>query len=210
MTPEYRISRRDLEQKPDRPVLPEILVLDTCVLISNVLRLLLLRLASAGWFEPVWSPIIGDEWRRTAARLWQTPDGDIAEQWSALQREFPQADIGDVSQFKEGLQRSDPKDWHVIAAARAALVHYPGATVAILTRNIKDFHRAELRGLGIYLFDPDQLMSRLWVQKSEQLFCYLAALPDAVCGPDRDVESLEVVLKRERLFRLNRLTQAVI
>ena len=198
-----------MEQKPDRLVLPEIVVIDTCVLISSVLRVLLLRLASTGWFEPVWSPVIGDEWRRTAARLWQTSEADIAQQWSALQRQFPQADMGDVSHYKEGLQRSDPKDWHVIAAARAALNQYPDATVAILTRNIKDFHRAELRGLGIYLFDPDQLMSRLWLQKAEHLSHHLAALPDVVCMPGCDVESLEAVLKRERLFRLNRLTQAV-
>lgn len=198
-----------MNQERNRIVLPEVLVIDTCVLISSVLRVLLLRLASAGWFEPVWSPVIGDEWRRTAARLWQTPEADIADQWRLLQRDFPHADIGDVSQYKEGLQRSDPKDWHVIAAARAALNRHPGATVAILTRNIKDFHRAELRALGLYLFDPDQLMSRFWLQKEGLLSVHLAALPDAVRAPGYDAESLEAVLKRERLFRLNRLSQAV-
>lgn len=198
-----------LNPKPDRLVLPEMLVIDTCVLISSVLRALLLRMASTGWFEPVWSPVIGDEWRRTAARLWQTPEADIAQQWNALQREFPQADMGDISHYKNGLERSDPKDWHVIAAARAALHRYPDVTVAIVTRNIKDFHRAELRGLGLYLFDPDQLMSRFWLQRAEHLSGHLATLPDAVCAPGRTVESLEAVLKRERLFRLNRLTQTV-
>lgn len=190
------------------PVVPDVLVIDTCVLISSVLRPLLLRMAKADWFAPVWSPIIGDEWRRTAARLWQTPAEDIALQWGELQDDFPAADIGDVSQYKTGLQRSDPKDWHVIAAARAATAQCPRLTVAIVTRNIKDFHRAELRSLGIYLFDPDQLMTRFWSQDATRLQAHLAGLPEHAQVQGRELESLEVLLKRERLFRLNRLFQA--
>src|SRR3546814_10873146 len=49
--------------------LPDMVVLDTCVLMSNALRWLLLRLGSHGCFCPVWSPIIADEWRRNAARI---------------------------------------------------------------------------------------------------------------------------------------------
>lgn len=190
------------------PIVPDVVVIDTCVLISSVLRPLLLRMADSGFFVPVWSTIIGDEWRRTAARLWKTPASDIAVQWQALQDGFPHADIGDVSDFKAGLQRSDPKDWHVIAAGRAAVMRHTGATVAILTRNIKDFHRAELRSLGLYLFDPDQLMSRWWTHDAPRVHAQLAALPEHIGIPGNKPETLEVLLKRERLFRLNRLFQA--
>lgn len=190
------------------PVVPDVLVVDTCVLISSVLRVLLLRMAKSGWFAPVWSPIIGDEWRRTAARLWQTPVDDIAQQWDALQADFPHADMGDVSPYKSGLERSDRKDWHVIAAGRAAVIRYPGSTVAVVTRNIKDFHRAELRQLGLYLFDPDQLMSRFWSHDADHVRRALAELPDHSLVPGRKPETLEALLKRERLFRLNRLFQA--
>src|SRR5690625_2064757 len=145
------------------PVLPDVLVLDTCVLISGVLRSVLLGMARTGRVVPVWSAVIGDEWRRTAARLWQLPADDVAQQWHDMQDDFPDADVGDVSAYKAGLQRSDPKDWHVIAAGRVAMERYPGAVVAIITRNIRDFHRAELRQLGLYLFDPDQLLSRYWL-----------------------------------------------
>lgn len=189
------------------PVVPDVLVIDTCVLISSVLRPLLLRMAQSGCFVPVWSTIIGDEWRRTAARLWQSPTADIEQQWQALQNDFPDADIGDVSHFKAGLERSDPKDWHVIAAGRAAMARYSDSTVAIVTRNIKDFHRAELRRLGLYLFDPDQLMSRFWTHAPHQVCAHLTALPDYTGIPGGQPETLESLLKRERLFRLNRLSQ---
>src|SRR3546814_7369371 len=65
--------------------LPEVIVLDTCVLISNVLRRAFLHLAAQGCFELAWSPVIGDEWRRNAARLWGVSDADIGDQWDALQ-----------------------------------------------------------------------------------------------------------------------------
>lgn len=206
---EARITRVDGSRAGIRPVVPDVLVLDTCVLISRSLRVLFLHMARAGWFIPVWSSIIGDEWRRTAARLWQIPGGEAALQWDTLQTDFPGADIGDVSHYKTGLQRSDPKDWHVIAAARAAAVRHPDATVAIVTRNIKDFHRAELRRMGLYLFDPDQLMSRFWAHDAAHVCVHLAALHDEHVAVASDGhQPLEVLLKRERLFRLNRLFQA--
>lgn len=187
------------------PAVPDVLVMDTCVLISSTLRALLLNMAKSGWFTPVWSPIIGDEWRRTAARLWQTPTEDIALQWDALQEDFPDADMGDINSYKAGLERSDRKDWHVIAAGRVAVNRYPSSTVAIVTRNIKDFHRAELRSLGLYLFDPDQLMTRFWSCDADHVRQQLTDLSGHVLVPGRGPETLEVLLKRERLFRLNRL-----
>lgn len=191
----------------DLPDVPEVAVLDTCVLISSTLRALLLRLATTGWLVPVWSPVIGREWCRTAERLWQAQPAEVALQWDALQNDFPEADMGDISPYLCGLQRSDPKDWHVIAAGRAALDSFPGRKVGVVTRNIKDFHRAELRRLGLYLFDPDQLMSRLWRHDAARLTACLEDFSEQTL-PGQEPLALEALLKRERLFRLNRLYQA--
>ena len=40
---------------------PPFIVLDACVLMSGILRRLLLRLAEAGVFQPVWTERIGEE-----------------------------------------------------------------------------------------------------------------------------------------------------
>jgi hypothetical protein len=180
-------------------------VLDTCVLISNVLRRALLHLAAQGCFQLAWSPVIGDEWRRNAARLWGVSDADVQEQWNALQVAFPMADQGDVSEFKSGLRRSDPKDWHVVAAGRAVLARQPQGSVAIVTRNIRDFNRSELRGLGLGLLDPDQLLLGCWQERPALMSDLLSKLPDYALAPGRDLEAVDVILRRERLFRLNRL-----
>lgn len=185
--------------------LPQTVVLDTCVLLSNVLRKALLRLAEQGCFQIAWSTVIGDEWRRNASRLWNVPEAEISAQWEALQLSFPLADQGDVSAFKEGLQRSDPKDWHVIAAGRSVLAQGPARRVGILTRNIRDFNRSELRGLGLHLLDPDQLLVLCWQHDPALISALFDELPAFALAPGRELEAVQVILKRERLFRFNRL-----
>ena len=185
--------------------LPQTIVLDTCVLLSNVLRKALLHLAEQGCFQIAWSTVIGDEWRRNATRLWNVPEAEIFAQWEGLQLSFPLADQGDVSVFKEGLQRSDPKDWHVIAAGRSVLARAPTHSVGIVTRNIKDFNRTELRGYGLNLLDPDQLLVLCWQQEPLLMSALFNALPGYALAPGKELESVQVILKRERLFRLNRL-----
>lgn len=185
---------------------PQVLVLDTCVLISNVLRQAFSQLAADGCFRLAWSTVIGDEWRRNAARIWQVEDAEVHQLWDGLQSVFPEADQGDVSAYKAGLQRSDPKDWHVIAAGRAVLASGKADQVAVVTRNIKDFNRSELRKLGLDLFDPDQLLVACLRDYPGAMANLLAKLPTYTFAPDRDLEDLSVVLKRERLFRLNRLS----
>lgn len=176
------------------------------MLISNVLRHVLLRLAEQNVFCVVWSPVIGDEWRRTAERLWAVSNEDIQDQWQALQARFPTADQGDVSFYKAGLKYSDAKDWHIIAAARAAQVRNPGGPVAILTRNIKDFNRSELRRLGIQRWDPDTFLTLCFQTHAERV---LEALIELLGDEKKTArlydEPLVAMLKRERLFRLNRL-----
>src|SRR3546814_7547300 len=130
---------------------------------------------------------------------------DIGDQWDALQLAFPLADQGDVTEFKAGLRRSDPKDWHVVAAGRSVLARQPQANVAIVTRNIRDFNRSELRGVGLDLLDPDQMLLRCWQERPQLMSALLSKLPDYALAPGREIEPVENILRRERLFRLNRL-----
>lgn len=185
--------------------IPDVVVIDTCVLLSNVLRGLLLGLARQAYFKPAWSAIIGDEWQRNAARIWGVGSSEIQDQWGVLQGAFPEADQGDIARYKTGLHRSDPKDWHVIAAARAARARNSLSSVAVLTRNIKDFNRSELRSLGLELFDPDRFLVRCWGHCPDQMQHLIEQIPAAGMAAGKIVEPLGVILKRERLFRLNRI-----
>lgn len=185
---------------------PRILILDTCTLISSVLRRGLVRLGQAGCFDVAWSTVIGDEWRRNAARVWKISTQDVQREWECLQQACPLADQGDVTAFKQGLEHSDPKDWHVIAAARKAKAGAAqDCTVGIVTRNVRDFHRAELRHLGIALLDPDQLLVRCLEAYPTQTRDMVADMPGYVRQYQERAPSIVDILKRERLFRFAKL-----
>ena len=205
--PVHRVASRPPARTAD---IPALLVLDTCVLLSNVLRRVFLRLATEGHCIPVWSERIGEEWRRNAARIWKVDADDVGRQWADLQDAHPQANQGDVSQYEAGLHRSDPKDWHVIAAGRAAKGRHPGQRAAIVTRNTRDFNRTELRGYGMALFEPDELLLKYHLAHPDALRRIMPDIPRWAVGPGKEPDTLEAVLKRERLFRLNRLYRGAI
>lgn len=183
----------------------ECVVLDTCILISNVLRFLSLGLAQAGYFQPVWSLSIREEWLRNASRLWQVDRAQLELDWEKWEQLFPLANQGLVHGFQEGLFYSDPKDWHVIAAARAAQVSFNHTPTSILTKNSKDFNRSELKRLDITRWTPDAFFCHLWPQAHATFQLLLEQLPQAVRAPDKEPLSVDLLLKRERLFDLAKL-----
>ena len=187
---------------------PPFVVLDACVLMSTVQRQLLLRVADQGVFLPVWTERIGEEWRRNAARLWQIPPDTLMAQWDAMNQRFPDALEINTAPYEVGLRYSDPKDFHVIAAglarrARCGL-QYPPA-VRVMTWNLKDFNRSELRRLGLDAYSPDHLLSGWWSTAASCLRAALQAVPADVAALGRPPEALAETLHRERLYRLRRL-----
>jgi hypothetical protein len=187
---------------------PPFVVLDACVLMSSILRPLLLRLAQDGIFAPVWSARIGEEWIRNAARLWKVTPDEVAVLWESMQDQFPDADAGDVLPYETGLRYSDPKDHHVIAAglakrARCGLPRPP--TVLVMTWNLKDFNRSELRRLGLDAFNPDKLLSAWWGQSRAALRAALQGTATDVAAVGREPEPLDTTLHRAKLYRLRAL-----
>ncbi|CAM5784088.1 PIN domain-containing protein [Castellaniella caeni] len=183
-------------------------VLDACVLMSTVQRQLLLRLADQGVFQPVWTERIGEEWRRNAARLWQVPPEKLATQWAAMNQRFPDAMETNTAPYEAGLRYSDPKDFHVIAAglarrARCGLQRPPA--VQVMTWNLKDFNRSELRRQGLDVYSPDQLLADWWRAGSSRLEAAVQAVAADVVALGHPPEPLADTLQRERLHRLERL-----
>lgn len=191
---------------------PHFIVLDACVLMSGVLRPALLTLAESGRFIPVWTERIGMEWRRNATRLWPIPPDVLQAEWALMGARFPAADPGDTAPYEAVLRYSDPKDWHVIAAglaARARCGLQMPPQVSVLTWNLKDFNRSELRRQGLDLYDPDRLLSLWWQEDSSALHEVLTSTLAELAGAGRARQGgLPDVLRRERLYRLARLAGA--
>ena len=188
---------------------PPFVVLDACVLMSTLQRQLLLRVADQRVFQPIWTEYIGEEWRRNAARLWQIPPAKLAAQWNAMNQRFPGAMEADTGPYEIGLRYSDPKDFHVIAAglarrARCGLQRPPA--VQVMTWNLKDFDRSELRRQGLDVYSPDQLLADWWRAESSRLDAAVQAVAADRVALGHTPEPLADTLERERLHRLKRLS----
>lgn len=187
------------------------IVLDACVLMSTVLRQLLLRAAQNGVFQPVWTERIGEEWRRNAARLWGAPREILDGLWDNMNRAFPGAMESDTQAYEAGLRYSDAKDFHVIAAglarrARCGLQHTP--VVQVMTWNLKDFNRSEMRRQGLDVFSPDVMLARWWQAGESALRPALEPVEQDYVALGREPLALDAILHRERLYRLAKLAAA--
>ena len=205
--PSIQPSIRPLTQ-PDTPATTQqagapALVLDACVLMSGLLRPLLLNLGRAGILIPLWTDKIGQEWQRNAARLWPIAPALLEKEWHTMQDQFPRANMGDVTAFEVDLRHTDRKDKHVAAAGIAGVVRAVSGSVSILTWNIKDFSRSELRKQQLGLMDPDRLLSQWWPNHTEVLKEQIdLTIAELFHSGRRQSEPFVNMLRRDRLFRL--------
>ncbi len=179
------------------------LVLDACILMSGLLRPLLLNLAKAGLLVPLWTDKIGQEWQRNAARLWPIEPELLENEWQLMQEQFPHSNMGDVTEFEVDLRHTDRKDKHVAATGIAGVSRQVAQPISVLTWNLKDFSRSELRKQQLGLIDPDRLLSQWWATQSSQLQQHIDATVEELFSTGRrQPEPVVAMLKRDRLFRL--------
>jgi hypothetical protein len=194
--PELTAAPAVLQQAPG-------LVLDACILMSGLLRPLLLNLAHAGLLVPLWTDKIGQEWQRNAARLWPIEPELLKNEWQLMQEQFPHSNMGDVTEFEADLRHTDRKDKHVAAAGIAGVAKHIAHPVSVLTWNLKDFSRSELRKQQLGLIDPDRLLSQWWATQAAQLQRHIdATIAELFSTGRRQPEPVLAMLKRDRLFRL--------
>ncbi len=179
------------------------LVLDACVMMSGLLRPLLLSLGHAGILMPLWTDKIGQEWQRNAARLWPIDPSLLEQEWQSMQVQFPQANMGDVTSFEVDLRHTDRKDKHVAAAGIAGVSRSVSDSISVLTWNIKDFSRSELRKQQLGLTDPDRLLALWWPTHAQVLKTHIEqTIAELFASGRRQPEPVVNMLKRDRLFRL--------
>lgn len=140
-------------------------LIDACVLINYPITDLLLRLAEADLYQPVWSAGVLDEVERNlVAKLGLLPE-KARRRVNAMRSAFPAAEATGYSALISAM-RNDPKDRHVLAAA----VHAHCAL--IVTANLKDFPPQTLEAYGIEAVHPDDfLLDQLDLDTETTLRC---------------------------------------
>ena len=169
-------------------------LLDTCVLYPVLLREILLRLARAGLYRPLWSARIFEEWAIRATKDGPEIGALVRGEQAVLAADFPKASIAIPAGLEARLWLPDPADVHVLAAAIA------GSADVLLTFNAQDFPRRTLAEEDIDRASPDELLLELHDQATKEVEAVIAEivmrLPEA--------PSARAVLKRAGLPRLGK------
>ncbi|MBK4217109.1 PIN domain-containing protein [Paracoccus caeni] len=172
-------------------------VLDANVLFPTILREILIDLAKAGLYQPLWSGRILAEWRHAAARLGADQDAVAGAEIALLHADFPDAAMPDDGVRAIDLDFPDPADRHVAEAALA------GGAGVIVTANLRDFPQYLMQALGLRAIHPDSFLLDLHRGNPALV---VGAVHGAHEKATRMGSTMTVaeMLKRSRLPRLNK------
>nr|EJI97843.1 hypothetical protein JVH1_4637 [Rhodococcus sp. JVH1] len=168
------------------------MVLDTCVMLPQTLNNLLLTLADAELFRPVWTPDLLDEVERTLSgeRFGKSPQQAV-RRVQQMRRAFPLAEE-ESRGYRELIpaMTNDPKDRHVLAAAVRS-----GAGV-IVTATVQDFPPAALVPFDVEAIHPDEFLCDLLDLDPDAVLECMHALVARNMLPPRTVGELLESLER--------------
>lgn len=131
-------------------------VLDTCALVPFMSCDVLLTLADAELYQPIWSEKILRELRSTILKVrTDLSEANVDKRLNRMRLAFPEAAVeSDI--FYADISCPDPNDWHVIAAAIA------GRAELIVTENLRDFPPEVLEPLGLTATSVDEFLLDLY------------------------------------------------
>ena len=173
-------------------------VLDACVLFPSVLREILLGVAAAGRFLPLWSDRLLAEWAIAAGRAGPVAALQAKGEIALVRAGWPEAAVPADPGLEARLWLPDPADRHVLAAA------ITGGAGLIVTRNLRDFPRAALQDHGITALSPDDFLMRLWLEDSPPVAAAVARAQAATEAHSGRAQPLRPLLRRAGLPRLGK------
>lgn len=174
-------------------------LLDACVLYPTVMRQVVLGVAAAGLFRPMWSTRILEEWARAARRLGPDGEAQARAEIALVRADWPGAEMPAYPEIEQRLRLPDPHDLHVLAAAVGS-----GADI-LLTLNAADFPRRTLAAEGLARQSPDELLRHLHAEHPDKVAAAVArvhARAEQLSGESWDLRRL---LKKARLPRLGKI-----
>ena len=126
-------------------------LLDTCTLYGYHLCDLMLRLAEAQTFRPLWSDDILKELERNLISQAGSTDQQARHRITSMRESFPDAEVDEYAALIP-VMGCHPKDRHVLAAAVRANVE------VIVTFNLRDFPRSSVDPYDVKVLHPDEFL----------------------------------------------------
>lgn len=172
------------------------LLLDTCVIYPTVMREVLLGVAKAGVFEPLWSERILEEWARAARKIGPTGEAQARGEIALVRAAWPKAEVNYRPTTEARLYLPDEADIHVLAAA------IDGHADAIVTVNTKDFPKHLLAEEDLDRIEPDGFLRGLWDTQPDLIAEVAEKVRQEACKLSGKDWEMRPLLKKARLPRL--------
>jgi len=171
-------------------------LLDTCVLYPTVMREVLLGAARAGFYTPLWSERILEEWARAARKLGPDGEAQARAEIALVRAAWPRAEVTYPPSLEKRLWLPDANDTHVLAAAIA------GYADVIVTMNASDFPRNTLSEEGVSRADPDAFLLGISQTDPEGVQAVCQSVLSEARRLSGEAWELRPLLKKARLPRL--------
>ena len=175
---------------------PTVAFLDANVLYPALLRNVLMYLAVARLYRPLWSEAVHAEWMAAVRR--DHPDlseRQIARTHRLMTEHVPDATVSGYEKLISGLSLPDTNDRHVLAAA----IH--GGASVIVTWNLKHFPAKALKPHGLSAQSPDTFLAGLIGSHPDDAVAALAELRAQLKSPPYSVDDLLTGLERQKLMK---------
>ncbi len=172
------------------------ILIDACVLYPTVMREMVMGVAAAELFEPVWSARILEEWARAAVKIGPEGEMQARSEIALLRAAWPEAERPAAPQLERRLWLPDDNDVHVLAVAVDA------SAAAIMTLNRKDFPRGILAEEGLERIDPDSFLMQCWHTAPTVVERMADGILHTACAMSGQEWTMRGLLKKARLPRL--------
>lgn len=169
-------------------------VLDANVLYSSPLTSVLLELAEARLYRPVWTADIHAEWIRALLRnRSDLTEAALLRRRDAMDTALPDACVSGHHRLIPSLSLPDPDDRHVLAVAIRAKAQ------VIVTYNERDFPAAALDEFDLQAQHPDTFLRHLIDLDPITVRARLLALQGRLQRPPMTVAGLIDMIERQSL-----------
>jgi predicted nucleic acid-binding protein len=176
-------------------MIPTRAILDANVLFDSYLRDLLLGLALADTYVPLWSAEILEELRRALGRRYPASVDKHRQMIEVLALAFSDAAITPPRRPKASLGCHDPGDEHVLWAAMSA-----GAT-HLVTHNVSDFPQPTDPKTQPAIMSPDEFLMTLVARQPGQVHDTAVGLLRLYSRPAITISELRIIMERSRCPR---------
>jgi len=188
-----------------------LVVLDTCVQLRLRLSDVLMDMRAENLFSAHWTANIEDEFLRNMVKVHGIAQAGAEGRLRAMRARCPEWDVAMSSaDFDAVPEKVDQKDRHVAAAA-LALRHLADKDteddettydVILLTDNVKDFAKTQMKQLGVRVLRPGQFLNEVFDAAPDAVMRAVQQAAKELKKPPYTVAELLYVLQQDGAKRL--------